>query len=227
METPTVEKLKFETMQYVIRRPRGFDPAKRYPCILFLHGSGTRGTDLGLLLGNPFFTALDRMEGFPFVVIAPQCHEYTWLDLFEQLSRLAKFARELPYVDADRFYCLGTSMGGYGTWLLAESHPELFAAIVPICGGGVCWSASQLKNVPVWAFHCKGDPVVMLSESEHMVEWTNRFGGSARLTVYPEDSHNAWDATYSNPEVFAWLLTHKNAQADAPERRLEDSKRFG
>ena len=115
METPTVEKLKFETMQYVIRRPRGFDPAKRYPCILFLHGSGTRGTDLGLLLGNPFFTALDRMVDFPFVVIAPQCHEYTWLDLFEQLSRLAKSARELPYVDADRFYCLGTSMGGYGT----------------------------------------------------------------------------------------------------------------
>lgn len=227
MEPMHIEALKFETMQYVIRTPRGFDPSKKYPCLLFLHGAGTRGTDMSKLLGNPFFTATERYEDFPFVTVAPLCHEYTWLDLFEQVTRLAKYARALPYVDADRFYCMGTSMGGYGTWLLAESHPELFAAIVPICGGGVCWSASQLKNVPVWAFHCQGDPVVMVSESEHMVDWTNRFGGNARLTVYPDAKHNAWDATYANPEVFSWLLSHKNAQADVPEQNLSGSKQFG
>ena len=67
----------------------------------------------------------------------------------------------------------------------------------------------------------------MLCESQHMVDAVNHFGGSARLTVYPVDNHNAWDATYSNPEVFAWLLSHRNTQAEALEQEPSDAHRFG
>lgn len=222
-----MEEKWFESIHYVIQKPRGFDPEKQYPCLLFLHGAGTRGTDLQPLIHHPFFERTAQLEEFPFVVVAPLCHEDTWLNLFEQLIRLAEHARSLPWVDAERFYCMGASMGGYGTWLLAEARPELFAAIAPICGGGVCWNAGRLKDVPVWAFHCAGDPCVMLSESENMVAWTNRFGGNARLTVYPLASHNAWDATYSNPEVYAWLLSHRNAQASAQAADLHNPKLYG
>jgi len=144
------------------------------------------------------------------VVIAPLCSENTWFDLWERLMGLAKHTASLPFVDNSRLYLVGASMGGYGTWQLAMSLPECFAAIVPICGGGMYWNAGRLVNVPVWAFHGGRDPVISPEESRKMVDAVNAAGGKARLTVYPENDHNAWNDTYRNPEVFRWLLSHRN-----------------
>ena len=103
-------------------------------------------------------------------------------------------------------------MGGYATWQMAMSRPELFAAIVPICGGGMYWNAGRLKDVAVRAFHGKQDYVVLVGESEKMVEAVKRAGGDAQLTVYPENGHDAWTDTYQNPAVFAWLLEQKKGK---------------
>ena len=107
---------------------------------------------------------------------------------------------------------MGASMGGYTTWQLAMTQPEIFAAIIPICGGGMYWNAGRLKDVPVWAFHGDIDPVVLPRESEIMVKNTNLFGGNARLTVYENTAHDAWRPTFENPEVFEWLLSHSKKQ---------------
>ena len=199
------------------------------PAILMLHGAGTRGTNVQQVLENPFFTTAIKHEGFPFVVVAPQCSENTWFDHFEALRALAKEIATYDEIDPDRLYLMGTSMGGYAAWQLASSLPELFAALVPICGGGMYWNAARLKDVPVWAFHGARDNVVFPEESKKMVDAVNARGGNARLTVYPERDHNAWTPTYSNPEVFAWLLSHsKCRQADTPEENdHEGSAKFG
>lgn len=105
---------------------------------------------------------------------------------------------------------MGVSMGGYAAWQLAMSMLEYFAAMVPICGGEMYWNAERLVNVPVWAFHGGKDPIVHLEESVKMVDAVNSFGGNAKLTVYPENEHDAWNDTYSNPQVFNWLLQHRN-----------------
>ena len=34
-------------------------------------------------------------------------------------------------------------------------------------------------------------------------------GGKAKITLYENDDHNCWDSTYSNDQVFEWLLTNK------------------
>lgn len=201
------------SLTYLIRYPNGFDPCKRYPTLLLLHGAGTRGRDPEVLKANPFFPIADTYPDFPFVVIAPQCWADTWFDVWEQLKSLTAMAVNLPFVDSTRFYGMGPSMGGYGTWQLAMSLPECFAAIVPICGGGMYWNAGRLKDIPVWAFHGGKDPVVFPEESKKMVDAVNAAGGNARLTVYPENMHNAWSDTYSNPEVFSWLLSHRKGTA--------------
>ena len=104
----------------------------------------------------------------------------------------------------------GNSMGGYGTWSLAMAHPELFAAIVPICGGGFSWNAAMLKNTPVWAFHCVNDGVVPCWATLDMVEHVKQYAESeVKLTIYPENSHDAWTSTYQNQEVYDWLLKLK------------------
>jgi predicted peptidase len=115
-------------------------------------------------------------------------------------------------VDPERIYLTGLSMGGYGTWSIGCSYPGRFAAIVPICGGGIPIRAGNLKSVPVWAFHGAKDPVVPLSQSQQMTDAVNRAGGSAQLTVYPEAEHDSWTQTYNNPQLYDWLLSHRKKQ---------------
>lgn len=207
------EVTQFESIQYITRYPDGYQEGKRYPVIMLFHGAGGRGDDLQVLRDNPFFRITDQYEDFPFVSVAPLCNANTWFDLFETLKRLVvKVSRE-PYTDVKRIYLIGASMGGYCTWQLAMSMPEYFAAIAPICGGGMYWNAARLVNVPVWAFHGKQDGAVFCEESEKMVKAVNDNGGHAKLTIYPENGHDAWNDTYGNPEVFRWFLSCENSNA--------------
>lgn len=220
--------LKFENLQYLIRYPADYREGEKYPVLLFLHGAGTRGNDINLLVGNCFFGLTAAHEDFPFVCVAPQCHGETWFDHFETLGRFVKMVSESDFTDPDRLYLMGSSMGGYATWQLGISMPSYFAAAVPICGGGMYWDAGRMKNLPIWAFHGDSDPTVLTEESVKMVNAVNKRGGNAKLTVYPDTKHDAWTATYSNPEVFAWLLSNRRGGAQmAKDSSYADVKKFG
>ena len=203
------EEKRFENLGYLIRYPKGFDPKRQYPLILLLHGSGTRGIDLNMLRVNDFFIITSYYESFDFVTIAPQCHEDTWFDLWETLKRFVDEITGFSFCDPRRVYAVGPSMGGYATWQIAMSMPQYFAAIVPICGGGMYWNAERLKNVPVWAFHGERDTLVRVEESVKMVEAVNRCGGKAKLTVIPNVYHEAWIDAYEDRAVFDWLLSNR------------------
>lgn len=199
----------FKNMQYIIKYPKNYDGAKKYPVILFLHGSGSRGTDARRMEKNDFFVVTEYLESFDFITVAPMCHEDTWFDLWETLCAFANTIPDFDFCDAKRIYAMGPSMGGYATWQIGMSLPWLFAAIVPICGGGMYWNAKRLKNVPVWAFHGEDDMLVLPEESEKMVAAVNESGGNARLSLYPEVCHEVWLDVYSDAEVFEWLLAQK------------------
>lgn len=204
-----MDELKLGKLTYLVKYPEGFSKTEKYPVLLFLHGAGSRGTSTDTLRNNPFFKCIEPLN-LPFVIVAPLCSENTWFDLFEHLKELVKEVARLPYTDEKRIYLTGNSMGGYGSWQLAMSMPEYFAAIVPICGGGMYWNTGRLVNVPVWAFHGGIDGCVLPRESEKMVEAVNKAGGNAKLTIYPEAGHDSWTPTYSNPEVFEWMLQHES-----------------
>lgn len=221
------QEFDLKGLKYLIRYPENFDAAMSYPALFFLHGAGSRGSDMENLVSNPFFQEIAAHRDFPFVVIAPLCSENTWFEMWERLMALVKQSAALPYVRSEQLYMMGASMGGYGTWQLAMSLPEYFAAIVPICGGGMFWNASRLVNVPVWAFHGAKDPVIPMEESRKMVAAVCSAGGNAKLTIYPENEHNAWSDTYSNPEVFAWLLQHRNAKATPGVDSYNNAQQYG
>ena len=144
-----MEFMNFEDLNYIFIKPKEFDETKQYPVILHLHGAGSRGSDLNLLSDNPFYHHLNTYESFPFVVFGPQCHLDTWFDLFEQLRRFSQYIAGLNFTDASRIYLMGASMGAYATWQLATSLPEVFAAAVPICGGGMYWNAERRAGLGV------------------------------------------------------------------------------
>lgn len=203
------EPESFGNLNYLIRYPADYQETGAHPAVLFLHGAGGRGSDLEHLKTNPYFQITDHYDDFPFITFAPQCHADTWFDLFETLIRFSETIAARPDVDESRIYVIGPSMGGFATWQIAMSRPDLFAAIIPICGGGMYWNAGRLKDMPVWAFHGKLDDTVYVEESEKMTAWMRRYGGDPKLTIYPENGHNAWSDTYGNKAVFDWLLEHK------------------
>lgn len=221
------EVLQFKGMQYIVSYPKGYVKGEKYPVILFLHGAGTRGNDIEPLINNPYFQITDSHREFPFITIAPLCSANTWFDMFEILEQLVQKLVTEEYVDQKKIYLMGASMGGYATWQLAMSLPEYFAAIVPICGGGMYWNAGRLVNVPVWAFHGKKDDTVFVEESIKMVDAVNQNGGNARLTIYPENGHDAWSDTYGNPEVFDWLLSYEKQNEKDMIDLYKDSVIYG
>jgi predicted peptidase len=218
-----VEHLQFKATQsinvtYLLFLPQGYDARaeKRWPMILFLHGAGERGTDIWKVAVHGPPKNVSTHPDFPFIVISPQCPEdQIWSR--EVLLKLLDEATAKYAVDTNRIYLTGLSMGGYGTWDLGLSHPDRFAAIVPICGGGQTISVllpgrdqgPALKTLGVWAFHGGKDPVVPLDESQRMVDALKRAGAQdVKLTVYPEAGHDSWTETYNNPELYQWLLKH-------------------
>jgi predicted peptidase len=207
-----------EETKYLIYLPKDYNAqsGKRWPLMLFLHGAGERGTDLQRVAihGPPMLAK--QGKDFPFIIIAPQCpDDRRWEN--DGLLQLLDHVIASHAVDTNRVYLTGLSMGGYGTWRLGLTHPERFAAIAPICGGGefidVLLSsrskAAALRSLPVWAFHGAKDGVVPLDESERMVNVLKKVGvKDVKLTVYPETDHNSWTETYNNPEFYEWLLKH-------------------
>ena len=148
------------------------------------------------------------------------------MSFYKEILRNVKDAIAWDCVDKSRVYVVGTSMGGYATWQLAMSRPELFAAIIPICGGGMYWNAGRLIHMGVWAFHGEEDITVFPQESKKMVDVINANGGSAKLTIYEKTSHDAWTKTFENKEVWEWLLAHKSKYQET-KSAYDNVKDFG
>ncbi|MWV47373.1 prolyl oligopeptidase family serine peptidase [Paenibacillus sp. HJL G12] len=205
------EITKKVSMDYLLHLPEGYDRDgdQTWPVILFLHGSGERGSNVELVKAHGVPHIVDQDPAFPFIVISPQCPDHSdWNAEKEAVMAALDEVMHTYQADPTRVYLTGLSMGGYGTWQLAAEHPGRFAAAVPVCGGGNPSRADTLKETPIWAFHGAKDDVVPLSESEVMTQAVQAVGGDVKLTIYPEADHNSWTETYDNQKVYDWLLEH-------------------
>lgn len=202
-------------LRYLLHLPPGYwtEPGRRWPLVLFLHGRGERGADVNLVRKYGIAKVVDEQPGSDYIAISPQCPlAYEWPDLIDTLTRLLDQATTNLPIDPDRVYLTGLSMGARGGWLLAVAQPARFAAIALICGRiptpDFLERVGALKDKPIWVFHGAKDPVVPVENSEKIVATLQAAGGHPHLTVYPEADHDAWTATYNNPEFYIWLFSH-------------------
>lgn len=185
---------------------------QRWPLILFLHGAGERGSDIEQLKVNGIPKVVESRSDIPALVVAPQCPaDSAWFLHIDALDALLKEVIATYDVDIKRIYLTGLSMGGCGTWHLAATYPERFAAIAPICGWGEWFAgfpdkANVLKDVPTWAFHGAKDDIVPLEGSSRLVDVLKAAGGNVRFTVYPDAKHDSWSAAYDDPELYRWMF---------------------
>lgn len=202
------------TSRYLISMPAGYaDDERQWPLLVFLHGAGERGDDLTLVRRHGPPRLIDEGRKFPAIVVSPQCPSNNWWNL-AALEMLIDNLMVRHRVDPNRVYVTGISMGGFGTWGLAQRRPERFAAIVPICGGGDPNQASRLRNLPTWVFHGALDDIVVADESQRMVDAMRAAGGSPRFTLYPEAMHDSWTEAYATEELWTWLFAQRQDASD-------------
>lgn len=199
-------------VKYLLALPPGYAAKrnKRWPLLVFLHGSGERGESPEILRKFGPAARVEQGKKFPFILLTPLCPRYEWwsTDVIEGL--IADISRRYR-VDADRIYLTGLSMGGFGVWALAAKHPERYAAILPICGEGEWSWAKRLATLPVWAFHGELDPVVPVARTREMIAALREAGGRPKLTIYKKLYHDSWTKTYANDAVYAWMLKQRRS----------------
>lgn len=199
-------------LNYKVYLPRDYadDPTRSWPLVVFLHGAGERGEDPALLDRNgPTKEAAEGRE-FPFILLAPQCPEDSvWIMQKDRVIEAMTLVRRDYRVDPERIYLTGLSMGGFGTWEIAMEHPDRFAAILPVCGGGMSWRLNALGQLPIWTFHGAKDEVVPIAYTEEMVRALNALGHPVRYTIIPDAGHDCWTEVYRREDVYEWLLSHR------------------
>jgi predicted peptidase len=192
--------------EFVIQLPPRYRNGQLWPLVVFLHGSAERGNDSNVLRNENLFR-----QKFPAIVAAPQClPTFSWEP--NAVADLIQYVALRYHVDRNRIYLVGHSMGGYGTWDTAAAHPDLFAAIVPISGGGDPNNVKPLAGIPAWAFHGKKDKTVPVAESERMIEAIREAGGEPKLTVIPNAGHGICQAVCDRANLWEWLFQQRRRQ---------------
>ena len=183
-----------------------------HPLLLFLHGIGECGTDLDAVSSIALPRYIEDGAELPFVTICPQC---PWGQGWNPsaLSMLLDKVMEEHNIDTARVYLTGLSMGGRGTWELANRIADRLAAAIPICPPFIKVNPENFKEIPIWCFHGSMDLVIPVGESVRMVKMLRDAGCSVEFTTYSNADHDSWTETYQNPAIYEWLLSHRKPQS--------------
>lgn len=223
-----------QTIPYRFFVPPVYDKATQYPLVLWLSGGAGRGSNnrnqisFGNVLGAHVWTTPENQAKRPCFVIAPQCPEnQTWSEGKDPVTNnplgvkpaaplllALEIVRDLQKrfrIDARRLYVTGQSMGGFGTWSLIETYPNMFAAAIPLCGAGDPTQAAKLTKIPIWAFHGAKDEVVTVEGSRSMVAAIRKAGGNPRYTEYPDTNHDVWTKAFNEPDLLPWVFAQKRS----------------
>ncbi|TDO23608.1 prolyl oligopeptidase family serine peptidase [Sediminibacterium goheungense] len=226
-----------DTLPFRVLLPENYDPVKKYPLVLFLHGRGESGTDneKQLTHGAKMFLEDSIRKNYPAIVVFPQCASNSYWSNVQAVTSGSKSGKRSFYfvpegepsqsmkmllglvynlqerypVKTDQLYVMGLSMGGMGTFELVRRMPDVFAAAIPICGGAHPATAPQLVKTKWWIFHGGKDDVVLPIYSEQMFTALKKAKANVQFKLFPTANHNSWDPAFAEPGLLKWLFSQK------------------
>ena len=211
-----------DTLRYRILKPLGYNPAQKYPIVVLLHHGGAHGNDnVKQVEGSeaPFVSNYENIRKYPAFLFVPQCQQnMNWMSPainISVLKTLQVLEKEFS-IDVKRRYVMGVSGGGYGSWHFIGAHPGMFAAAIPICGGGNPRQAKNMLDVAIWAFHGKNDGLAPVSGTREMIAAIKREGGTPRYTEFPDEGHDIGRKVKITPGLLDWLFSQRRNEK-APE----------
>ena len=218
-------------LNYRVFYPENFDPSRKYPLLLFLHGAGERGSDNEAQLIHGSELIGNGMNKYNAIAVFPQCPtEDYWVKLKEDnvdansdrnfnvdtgngpteaLDKVISLVNEMmekEYIDLTKIYAVGLSMGGMATFDLLWRMPNTFAAAMPICGAGDPAKASYMKSIPMRIFHGEDDGVVPVQKSIEMEQAIIDAGGKPETFYYPNVNHDSWTNAFAEKDFLSWLF---------------------
>lgn len=216
-----VKGVSKQGLNYQLWGNPGLAPEGRYPVVIWLHGSGQSGDDNQSQLGGaPKILTTEANQGVrPCFLLAPQCPsaDIGWKNEVADklLALIADLAEHLP-IDENRIYLTGSSMGGFGTFGIAAKYPQVFAACIPLCGGGDVKKADVLKDIPFWVFHGDQDDMVPVERSRAIVEAVKQVGGEKmNYTELAGAGHGITGLVYPRTELHEWLFKQSRMTENA------------
>ncbi|NBL64240.1 prolyl oligopeptidase family serine peptidase [Flavobacterium sp. NST-5] len=203
-----VEISQKKELQYALHLPE--DLKSKKPLIVFLHGSGEKGSDIEKVkVHGPFkYLKTNNIDSY---VLAPQCPENEYWDS-ETLYKLIQKIQKEYKIDESRIYLTGLSMGGWGAWNLAFAHPEMFACLVPICGfvdRVPMIENCKIQNMPIRMYHGLLDDVVDVNYSIEIYRKLQKCNKNITFTIFDDANHDSWTRVYDNPEIYNWMLQQR------------------
>lgn len=207
-----------DTLMYRLMKPLNYDPKKDYPMVVCLPYACAED-NVRQIWGCPPAQWLSQEENrkkYPAFLFVPRCPKGTGWGAVANTPSIEKLALEAiaslvkePQIDEKRVYVTGISRGGYGSWHFIGTHPELFAAAVPICGGDEPVLGKKMVDVAVWAFHGAKDRNVPVTGSRDLIASIRNSGGNPRYTEFPDLEHDIWEKVKATPGLLDWLFNQK------------------
>ena len=217
---------KGDRLPYRLYVPLGYDKNRKYPLLIWLHGTDGRGIDnLKQLtkqnqLATHFWIRKDVQLSFPVILLVPQCPVgQNWADpelnepgLYLQMAMEALGKLQTQYsIDPDRIYAGGQSMGGLGVWSLLQKYPGLWAGAIVISAYDNFTDVPAIAQVPIWVFQGDADDSVPVTMVRDMVRQLRKANANVRYTEYHKAGHDIWSQAFADPELLLWLSAQHRA----------------
>ena len=217
-----------EVLQYNLFVPNNYDPATKYPLLVFLHAAGTAAQLPRTLAADGMgwvgvvFATTANQAMYPsfFLIPISQTNDSGWGDPTAPITDPEKFEGRLTIVvlkqllasgkyniDPDRLYVTGPSMGGRGTWDMLRRYPGLFAAAAPSNAPASTADAALYVNQNIWAICGDMDPIAQ--GNTDIVNAIRAAGGNPIYTEKANDGHDTWRTIYPDPQFMAWMYAQK------------------
>jgi predicted esterase len=205
------------------------DTDKKYPLILFFHGSGERGTTNYRQLVHGGVTHRNAVTDgeFPGILLYPQQNTSGggWPangndQIADRAFLIVRKLIQYYNVDPNRIYVHGLSGGGEGTWQVLYYYPELIAAALPMSAARTEYvdpvsTREKFAHIPIWQSQGGRDsrPTPLLGN--YGVNVLRDYGASIRYSFMPTTGHGTWNTMYSKPDFFSWMLQYSKTSIHA------------